>query len=34
MEYMLELMVLLVFLARTSVALSREQFTEAVVRKC
>lgn len=34
MEYMLELMVLLVFLTTaSSVSLSREEFTEAVVRK-
>ncbi len=35
MEYRLELMVLLVFLATvSSAAPSREEFTEAVVRKC
>lgn len=35
MEYRLELMVLLVFLTTTSsVAQSREEFTEAVVRNC
>lgn len=35
MEYRLEFMVLLVFLAAaSSVALSREEFAEAMVRKC
>lgn len=35
MEYRLELMVLLIFLTTaSSVAPSREEFTEAVVRKC
>lgn len=35
MEYRLELMVLLVFLTTaSSAAPSREEFTEAVVRKC